>query len=105
MAPGVTVAASVMAGSSSAAAALSACLMGAAGPAVVPAIPLALLGGVLLNNVVTLPPALKPGLDAAAAQILRAGVVCVGFKLRSVGLGLEWRSKRSPLRSMPRILA
>ena len=53
------------------------------GGAALSGIPLALLGGMALHSVAR-PALFRPGLDFAATQALRAGVVCVGFKLRSV---------------------
>lgn len=50
-------------------------------------IPVSILMGGLLGNMVTLPDAVKPGISFATKTILRAGVVCVGIKLR---YGFRW---------------
>ena len=92
--PGVAVAAGVMACSFGVADVLGHQLLesqgvvaaaGAKSP--VSGIPVSILMGGLIGNMVTLPDAVKPGISFATKTILRAGVVCVGIKLR---YGFRW---------------
>jgi hypothetical protein len=44
-------------------------------------IPVAIILGLALNNAVSLPASLQPGLKFCTTTVLRAGIVCVGIKL------------------------
>merc|ERR1711957_244853 len=44
-------------------------------------IPIAILLGLGLNNIASLPVAIKPGLKFCTAKVLRLGIICVGAKL------------------------
>ena len=57
-------------------------LTGAASP--ISGIPVSILLGMLVNNAVTLPQSLRPGLKFCTVSALRAGIVCVGAKLSFV---------------------
>jgi len=48
---------------------------------VVSGIPIAILAGLAANNLTTLPSSLSPGFKTCSTTILRAGIICVGFKL------------------------
>ena len=48
---------------------------------VVSGIPVAILAGLALNNLTTLPSNLVPGFKTCSTTLLRAGIICVGFKL------------------------
>ena len=88
LAPGVAAAAGVMQvgfwGADHLGAALLAAqgLSGGASP--VSGIPVSILLGMAINNTVTLPESLRPGLKACTVTALRAGIVCVGAKLSFV---------------------
>ena len=62
-------------------------------------VPLAILLGAGINNAVTLPRWVRPGLRTASGTVLRIGIVCVGAKLsasdllESVGAGLYFIPK------------
>lgn len=56
-------------------------LAGSSGGSPISGVPVAILLGLLLNNTMTLPKALGPGLKFATTTMLRAGIVCVGIKL------------------------
>lgn len=86
LAPGVVVAGAVMHGSFFIADHLGQMLMAAQGleaaaKSPVSGVPVAILLGLLINIVVTLPAALKPGFAFCVTTALRAGIVCVGLKL------------------------
>lgn len=86
LAPGVAVAGTVMVGSFWIADNLGHMLMAAQGleaasKSPVSGVPVAILLGLLVNNTLTLPASLKPGLSACVTTALRAGIVCVGLKL------------------------
>lgn len=50
------------------------------------AVPIAILSGIVVNNVVSLPASVKPGLKFCTTTILRAGIVCIGIKLSMLDL-------------------
>lgn len=54
---------------------------GVGGSGAMSAVPVAIVTGMLLNNTLTLPSSLKPGLKFCTTTILRAGIVCIGIKL------------------------
>jgi len=55
-----------------------------AGVSPISGIPVSILLGVAVNNTLTLPETLRPGLKACSVAALRAGIVCVGAKLSFV---------------------
>lgn len=58
---------------------------GAGAPSPVSGIPVSIILGLLVaNGPVKLPEALRPGLKVATTTVLRAGIVCVGFKLSAL---------------------
>lgn len=50
------------------------------------AVPIAILSGIVVNNVASLPASVKPGLKFCTTTILRAGIVCIGIKLSMLDL-------------------
>merc|ERR1712216_468862 len=54
---------------------------GISGSSPISGIPVSILLGIGLNNMVALPEVARPGLKYATTTILRAGIVCVGAKL------------------------
>lgn len=86
--PGIGAAAGVMLAASWAAEPLGAALLRVqglpAGPTPVPAVPVAIVMGLLLRHGLALPAALDPGLRVALGPLLRLGIVCVGIKLSFV---------------------
>jgi len=79
--PGIAAAASVTTVSFAASSAISTAL---AIP--ISGIPVSILLGLAANNVISLPPSLSPGLKLCTTDILRAGIISVGFKLSLLDL-------------------
>ncbi len=82
LAPGVGLASAVALLGFTAASHANDLLLPLVGGAAISGVPVALVSGVAIGNLAALPSGCKPGLDFAATQLLRAGVVCVGVKLR-----------------------
>ena len=57
------------------------------GPGAISGIMVAILLGVALGNVFSLPEALKPGINVAVKRVLRLGIVLLGLKLSIVEVG------------------
>ena len=83
--PGLLAAVAVMLLGFAAAEALGRALLAArgleGGASPISGVPLAILLGLLLRNLLPLPPSLAPGLKFATTTVLRAGIVLVGIKL------------------------
>ncbi len=85
--PGVAAAAVVMLAGFSLAEGIGRALLaarGLAGASPVSGVPVAIVLGLLLRNLLPLPPALNPGLKFCTTTVLRLGIVLVGIKLSVV---------------------